>query len=107
MNLATKSKEHIRLAHSLYLQKKFHALCSLIFYYGEFSFCFDYLRFLKYKYKSEDYRSGIYQHILELYFSEGYNPKLMLIGNGEPHRDSYGDFITKENKGSIKDIMNN
>lgn len=107
MRVASKSKDHIRLIHSLFLQRKFFDMCNQIWYYGEFDFFYDYCRHLQYKYKSEDLRHDTYSYVVDLFFSGRYNINLMFPNEGEPRKDSYLDFILGEEKKtkSIKEIL--
>lgn len=103
MRLAAKNKSMLQHIHKLYLQGEWFEMCNEIHYYGEFDWAFDMLRRLEYKYKSEQYRSDIYHHIVELYFSPYYNKSLNYPSSGERRRDSYMDFYLGKSY-SIKEI---
>ena len=99
MRLASKDKEHIRYIRQLYLQGKWLQMCNEIWYYGEFDFAYDFLRYVQFKYKNEQYRSDMYRNIINLYFSGQYNPNLMNPSEGEPRKDRWLEFYLGNNEG--------
>jgi hypothetical protein len=107
MRIASKSKEHIRHIHKLFLQKSYYEMCNEIWYYGEFDFFFDYCKHLQYKYNSEKHRSDMYNGVVDIFFTGHYNANLMNPIQGEPRRDTYLDFIlgTEKNSKSIKELL--
>jgi len=53
-----------------YLQGHFITVVNMINTYGDFLFFKDLLVFLQTKYRSEEYRKGIYWHFYQIYFEE-------------------------------------
>ncbi len=105
MRIPYKSKFHLRSAFRHYLREGYYQFCLDAWYYGEFDFFIDMLGLLQRHYKSEFIRSGTYQHMVEIYYNEKWNPNLHNPNNGEPRPDRYGWALKEEKSFNLSDIL--
>ncbi len=114
MKLARKSNDHLKQAYNHYLlgiyisEKWLCQFCLDVWYYGYFDFFIDVLGLLSKKCLSADGQHERFIDMVDIYFSEKYNPNLNIPHDGEPRVDKYEWALKEAPKGkriSISDIF--